>query len=491
MKKCLVLALLLLAAAGEAAAAAARVDFTYGHVTVSGPDGTERPLVRGAALDNGDTVRTAEGRAQLRFNDGAYVSLQPNSEFAIRDYRFDGKTDGAERGFFGLARGAMRTVTGLIGRVNRDRYQVTTPTATIGIRGTGGVIQVLDDGSTLIVGTSGIWSLTNPAGSVDVPAGMSAVSPGSGEQPPQRSSRAPQAGPAPLAPETALPPLAAEFRQGDQTDPDGRPAGFPRTLSTPPAPTPDPAPVTPPPDPPPPPPPPPPPTVLSSGGGFTAAFAFARVDDAAPRLVLGTGATAQFNASGELLQAELAPELYRLDGTHADFATDGILAWGRWTGQTMPGAGTTTYSENQGLHYVIGTPTPVLPTAGTATYTLAGATRPTYMNDTGIGPGTFSGSLSVNFGTTAVSTVDWRVTMPDRTYSIDNTALSLQSGSAFAATGAVTQGCLNPASCSTDISGFFAGANAERFGAGYRINDGAGQVANGTAVVGAAAFSKQ
>ena len=65
----------------------------------------------------------------------------------------------------------MRAVTGLVGRVNRDQYQVTTPTATVRIRGTGGVIQVRDDGSTLIVGTSGIWSLTNPAGSIDVPCG--------------------------------------------------------------------------------------------------------------------------------------------------------------------------------------------------------------------------------------------------------------------------------------------------------------------------------
>ena len=130
------LAMLLVLAAGEAAAAAAHVDFAYGNVTVSGPDGREQPLLRGAELDNGDTVRTAEGRAQLRFQDGAYVSLQPNSEFAIRDYRFDGKTDGTERGFFGLAKGAMRTVSGLIGHANRDRYRITTPTATIGIRGT-------------------------------------------------------------------------------------------------------------------------------------------------------------------------------------------------------------------------------------------------------------------------------------------------------------------------------------------------------------------
>src|SRR3954469_19629026 len=165
------LAMFMAMASAEALAAAARVDFVYGTVTVSGLDGREQLLVRGAELDNGDTVRTADGRAQLRFRDGAYVSLQPNSEFAIRDYRFDGKTDGSERGFFGLAKGAMRTVTGLVGRVNRNRYQISTPTATVGIRGTGGRIEVLLDGSTLIAGTSGIWTLTNPSGTLDIPAG--------------------------------------------------------------------------------------------------------------------------------------------------------------------------------------------------------------------------------------------------------------------------------------------------------------------------------
>src|SRR5262245_48162432 len=182
--------------------------------TVAGLDGREQPLQRGAELDNGDTVRTSDGRAQLRFSDGAYVSLQPDSEFAIRDYRFDGRTDGTERGFFGLLKGAMRTVSGLVGRVNRDQYQVTTPTATIGIRGTGGVIQVREDGSTLIVGTSGIWSLANPAGSIDVPAGVSALAPSTADAPPYRTSQAPQAGPAPLI-------LPVAYMEGEQRDPNG------------------------------------------------------------------------------------------------------------------------------------------------------------------------------------------------------------------------------------------------------------------------------
>jgi hypothetical protein len=466
------LALLLIVAAGEAVAAAARVDFAYGNVTVSGLDGREQPLVRGAELDNGDTVRTADGRAQLRFRDGAYVSLQPNSEFAIRDYRFDGKTDGAERGFFGLAKGAMRTVTGLIGRVNRDRYQVITPTATIGIRGTGGVIQVLNDGSTLIVGTSGIWSLTNPAGSIDVPAGVSGLAPVTPDAPPQQTSQAPRAGPAPL-------PLPKDqpFRQGEQLQADGTPQWL--ALATRDTPVLQ------------PPPPQPAPQPLTSGSGYAAALAYGLLDlDFAGIIDRSTAVAGVFNSSGQLTEANLAGTLYRFDGAHADFGTDGILAWGRWTGQVSIGAVVQSYDNNQGLHYVIGMPTPVLPTQGVATYTLLGATRPTYLDGSAT-PGTFAGSLNVNFGSLTVG-LNLNMAMGDgRGYAIGGSAQI--SGSTFSGSGGqggagllTTSGsggaCLS--GCLASVQGFFSGTSAERAGLGYHIVD-------DKQLIGAAAFKKQ
>ncbi|MGH8680775.1 MAG: FecR family protein, partial [Burkholderiales bacterium] len=181
-----------LAATGTAVAApAARVDFAIGGVTVTGADGRSRPVVKGLELQSGDRIVTAAGRAQLRFTDGAYVSVQPDSDFSIREYQFDGKTDGTEKGVFGLLRGALRTVTGAIGRVNRGAYQIQTPTATIGIRGTGGLIQILPDGSTLVTGNSGVWSLANKVGSVDVPAGKAAKAGPDQTVPPSESVEGP------------------------------------------------------------------------------------------------------------------------------------------------------------------------------------------------------------------------------------------------------------------------------------------------------------
>src|SRR5712691_11859280 len=169
-----------------------KVDFTIGSVTVTGSDGRGRPLTKGAEVKSGDKiVSSVDGRAQIRFSDDAYVSLQPNTEFDIRQYRYSGKSDGTESALFGLFKGAMRTVTGLVGRANKNRYQITTTTATIGIRGTGGLIAIGADGSTLVTGTSGIWTLTNKGGTLDIPAGSAGIAGANVNVPPQPANLGP------------------------------------------------------------------------------------------------------------------------------------------------------------------------------------------------------------------------------------------------------------------------------------------------------------
>ena len=91
----------------------------------------------GANVGVGDAVVTGnDGHAQVRFADDALVAIKPGSEFRIEAYNFNGRADGTERAVFRLVRGGFRTLTGQIGQVNRDTYQVLTTQATIGIRGT-------------------------------------------------------------------------------------------------------------------------------------------------------------------------------------------------------------------------------------------------------------------------------------------------------------------------------------------------------------------
>jgi hypothetical protein len=471
----MLLALISAAFAGEAGAAAGKVDFATEGVVVAGRDGQARPLGKGAELDSGDTVRTnAAGRAQIRFSDGSYVSLQPNSDFAISDYKYDGKDD--DHGFFGLLKGAMRTVTGAVGRVNRNSYRITTPTATVGIRGTGGVIQVLNDGSTLVIGTSGIWSLTNASGSLDIPAGISGLAPREPNTPPHETSTQPQTKPADVPP-----PKNLDYKKGDDVNDEGQPADVAAVapLSTPQI------------------------VPLVSGSGYQLVSAFNSTVIEGTTVISQT-ANATFDAAGQLT-AGVGPSFTHtlVSGSHADFGTDGILAWGRWVGsvQNCSSGGsfcsTETYNANQGVHYVVGMPTAVMPTTGSATYSLApdslapsgtSATRPTYNNGSSA-PGTLlpNSQLMITFGATHTIGANLNVSMSDgQGYNLNGTTTSSNSLFSMSPTVRGTAGSACACGCSGNISGFFAGANAERAGVGYLINDST----SFSQVVGAAAFKR-
>ncbi len=138
--------LVYLACSGAALAqeVAGRVLFSIGDVAIV--RGTSSlPAGAGAEVLSGDTIRVGEAsNVQLRMSDESLIALQPRTTFQISDYEFAGKEPGNQRAFFRLAVGVMRTVTGVIGHINRNDYRVQTPTATIGIRGTHYLVAHLD-----------------------------------------------------------------------------------------------------------------------------------------------------------------------------------------------------------------------------------------------------------------------------------------------------------------------------------------------------------
>ena len=54
----------------------------------------------------------------------------------LAQYRYAGQEDGSERAVIELLKGGLRSVTGAIGRSNKDSYQLKNETHVIGIRGT-------------------------------------------------------------------------------------------------------------------------------------------------------------------------------------------------------------------------------------------------------------------------------------------------------------------------------------------------------------------
>lgn len=192
------------------AAGAAKVDFAIGGVVALQADGGRRPLARGAEVGPGETVDTGAGRVQLRFSDGAMVSLQPQTQFRIDAYAFKGQADGSERGFFSLLKGAMRTITGAIGKTDRKAYRLDTAVATIGIRGTEYAVAY---GNSITATTySGLIEVCNSAGCLLLEAGQSALVPDANTLP-QFTRRGALD---PLGPPTAAPDLPG-FTAGDQS----------------------------------------------------------------------------------------------------------------------------------------------------------------------------------------------------------------------------------------------------------------------------------
>lgn len=119
------------------AAPIGRVQFVAGVVNLESAGRAVRPLQKGDTFDEGDAVITGRrGQAQLLMFDEAIIAVRPDSRLLFETYRYSGKPDGTEQGVMALVRGGFRTITGLIGRAKPSAYRVTTPTATIGIRGT-------------------------------------------------------------------------------------------------------------------------------------------------------------------------------------------------------------------------------------------------------------------------------------------------------------------------------------------------------------------
>ncbi|MBU4113836.1 MAG: FecR family protein [Gammaproteobacteria bacterium] len=139
------------------AAVAGHAQFVNGDVQISDSAGRARQLKKGDAVSEGDTlISAASATAQVRMQDGGFIALRPETQLKFDRFVFSGKQDGQEQSFFSLLKGGFRAVTGLIGQINKRNYRITTPVATVGIRGT--------DHETILIVPGSAMALLAPAG---------------------------------------------------------------------------------------------------------------------------------------------------------------------------------------------------------------------------------------------------------------------------------------------------------------------------------------
>jgi len=148
---------------------AGAVAFSTGKPSATTPDGDKRILLRGKNILSGDAIKTGEGLLHIRFTDGSFMSLKPNSKLTLDEYFFSGEDDGSERQMLSLVQGGFRTISGIIGKKHRENYQLKTPQATIGIRGTKYHIDV-DNGLTLYMGEDGAVIIYAETGTYQITA---------------------------------------------------------------------------------------------------------------------------------------------------------------------------------------------------------------------------------------------------------------------------------------------------------------------------------
>jgi hypothetical protein len=104
--------------------------------------GKSRPLSTGERLYAGDRVVTAAASSVgFTLRDDTLISLGSNSQFLLEQFAYNDKTDEGSIAVR-LSKGTLRYVSGLIGKRSPESQLLSTPTATIGIRGTDFIVEV-------------------------------------------------------------------------------------------------------------------------------------------------------------------------------------------------------------------------------------------------------------------------------------------------------------------------------------------------------------
>ena len=107
-------------------------------------NGGSRLLKQGEFIHVADEIITSNRSfAVLQFEDGAKVTVRPDSTMIIEQYLYNG--DGEDEATLSLVEGGLRVITGAMAKSNPENYKVRTPVALMGVRGTEFSIQLCGD----------------------------------------------------------------------------------------------------------------------------------------------------------------------------------------------------------------------------------------------------------------------------------------------------------------------------------------------------------
>lgn len=148
MRRTLAVGLLLTASLASAQTATAPVDGArigtfkqiQGDIQLGREAGRAAPA-SGDAVRQGDRIRTGQaGGASIVLKDGTVLSMGPNTTVDLSQFQFDSTTQNGNF-LLDVLQGSVRIVTGLMAKINPERFKVRTPTAVVGVRGTDFIVE--------------------------------------------------------------------------------------------------------------------------------------------------------------------------------------------------------------------------------------------------------------------------------------------------------------------------------------------------------------
>ena len=126
------------------------------------------------AVQMNDTVVTAKARARLEFDDKTTVNITEQSKITIDEFVYDPKA-GSGKLAMKMVQGTARYASGQIAKNSPQNVNITTPTATVAVRGTDFSMTVDELGRSLVMllpscdttgCVTGVIMVSNDAGSV-------------------------------------------------------------------------------------------------------------------------------------------------------------------------------------------------------------------------------------------------------------------------------------------------------------------------------------
>jgi len=372
----MVLALLILFPLAVQAAPVGEFTMVQGTVDITSPGQAAMPANVGDLINQDDIIRTGSGsRADIRFVDGNILRLADDTRIEVSEYVSEvEKTSAVLNLFRGKAQSLVSTLEKTFGQKKDNRYEVRTPTAVIGVRGTNFFVWFREgiSGAAFQKGSGYVYNANKPDDVKIIKAGqtMLVVSP---DEPPivkpaTDSDLSLGAG----LPEGYTPP--------DDDDLGGTGGGDDGTL-------------------PPPPPPPYIPPDLGGGDGFTNDFADLVINGFPGAEVSGTfdetTGTGTLNITGSLPVSDDNTQSLTIEGTILGAEVEGYLGGiiGTWEGIL-----TTIYEQDGDVGYLYGTLSDPL-------YVIGGTLNAD-------GDVQISSALGEIEGTLSDNTYDWNLPLP-------------------------------------------------------------------------------